>query len=135
MRSSPKADLASRRAEAKARELAALVDAAHALAAAAGRGLEQHRKTDRLAAPPARHRPVRAVIAGHDGTPAFSMSALASLFEPMARMADGRRADEDEAGCRTSLGEIGILGEEAIAGMDRLGPGRQAAAMIFSPRR
>ena len=34
----------------------------------------------------------------------------------------GRRADEDDAGLGAGAGEVGVLGEEAVAGVDRLGP-------------
>ena len=34
-----------------------------------------------------------------------------------------RRADEDDAGLGAGAGEVGVLGEEAVAGMDRLGAG------------
>ena len=37
-----------------------------------------------------------------------------------------RRADEDDAGRRAGFGEFGILREEAVAGMDRLGAGLAA---------
>ena len=35
----------------------------------------------------------------------------------------GRRADELQAGLAHGFGEVGVLGEEAVAGMDGLGPG------------
>ncbi len=43
----------------------------------------------------------------------------------VAHQADmlGRRADEDEAVLLDHLGEVGVLGQEAVAGMDRLGAG------------
>ena len=35
-----------------------------------------------------------------------------------------RRADEDQSGRRAGAGEAGILGQEAVAGMDGLSPGQ-----------
>ena len=37
------------------------------------------------------------------------------------RSASGRRADEDEAGRLDGLREVGVLGQEAVAGVDRVG--------------
>ena len=39
----------------------------------------------------------------------------------MARIGGWRRADEGDAGIMAGLREIGILGEEAVAGMDAVG--------------
>jgi hypothetical protein len=58
------------------------------------------------------------------GTPAAIISFLAASFSPIARIDCGRRADPDEPGRDHLLGELGILREEAIAGVDRLGAGR-----------
>ena len=52
------------------------------------------------------------------------MRRLAATLSPIAAIAVGRRADEDEAGSRDGLGEVGVLGEEAVAGVNRLGAGR-----------
>ena len=41
----------------------------------------------------------------------------------MARIDAGRRADEDEARVGARLREVGLLGEEAVAGMDGLRAG------------
>ncbi len=38
-------------------------------------------------------------------------------------MVSGLRADEDEAGLLDPLGEVGVFGQEAVAGMDGLGIG------------
>ena len=38
-------------------------------------------------------------------------------------MAVGRRADPDEAGVDDGLGEVGVLGEEAVAGVHGVGAG------------
>jgi hypothetical protein len=43
----------------------------------------------------------------------------------VAERVDGRRAgaDPDQAGVDDGLGEVGVLGEEAVAGVDGVGPG------------
>ena len=51
------------------------------------------------------------------------MSALAADFEPMAAMACGRRADEHDAGARAGGGELRVLREKPVAGMDGLRAG------------
>ena len=58
-------------------------------------------------------------------TPAATRQPLG--LELVAHRADrgGRRADEDDALGRQRLGEGGVLGEEAVARMDRLGAGRE----------
>ena len=45
------------------------------------------------------------------------------IFEPIARMARRWRADEDDAGLGAGFGELLVLGQEAVAGMDRLRAG------------
>ena len=47
----------------------------------------------------------------------------------------GRRADPDQAGVLDRAGELGVLGQEAVAGVDGVGAGRLAASMTRSPRR
>ena len=42
----------------------------------------------------------------------------------------GRRADEGDAVLLDDLGEVGVLRQEAEAGMDRVGAGDVAAEMI-----
>jgi hypothetical protein len=48
---------------------------------------------------------------------------LAASFSPIARIAAAGGPIEDEAGGLDRLGEIGVLGEKAVAGMDRLRAG------------
>ena len=98
---------------------------AHPLAATAGRGLDEHRIADVrgelqdflfIVAD-------RAVGAGH--------TRYAGLFHGLDRRdlvahetdGFGARADENEAALLDALGEVGVLREEAVAGMDRLGVG------------
>ena len=70
---------------------------------------------------------VVAVIAGGAGHAGFDHPRLGGAL--VAHRADGfsRRPDEDEAGLRGGLGEIGVLSEKAVTGVDRPGarrPGR-----------
>ena len=57
---------------------------------------------------------------GVTGTPAATISLLAASFSPIARIAARRCANPDEAGGLNGFRKLGILGEEAVAGMDRL---------------
>ena len=99
-------------------------DGAHALAAPAGARLDQHRETDaRRLGGQAVLRLVLAVIARDDRHAGGDHQRLG--FRLAAHDADrcGRRADEDDAGGRAGPGEIRVLREEAVAGVDRLGAG------------
>ena len=105
------------------RQAVGVGDDAHALAAAAGGGLDQQRVAD--AAPPRgqRRRPARRRRSrGSTGTPARPRAAGRGL---VAHGRDGvrRRADPGEAGVDDRSREVGVLGEEAVAGMDRVGAG------------
>ncbi len=103
---------------------------AHATSAAAGGGLDDHRVADapgggqQLAFIVAQ-RPVGAWHRGHAG--------LLHRFDGadlVAHQANGlgARADEGEAGTLDLLGEVGILGEEAVAGVDGAGVGHLGRA-------
>ena len=135
-RASPKALAASRCALASAAsKSAALVDAAHALAAAAGHRLDQHRIADLVGLLPA-GTPAPAARRDSRARPArrpARISALARVLQPHGADRRRRRADEDDAGRGAGLGELGVLGEEAVAGMDAL-PRRSPAptSMILS---
>ena len=125
-RSSPNEDLASDRARAKPSDdlLPAMGDA-HALAAAAGRGLDHHRIADLVGdLGGAFGRFDHAEIAGH-GRDLRGVGEFLG-FDLVAHRLDGARvgADEDDAGLGQRLGEGRALGQEAVAGMDRLGAGR-----------
>ncbi len=118
--------LVGRRAEALVR-LGVVVGDAHALAAAAGRGLDHHRIADlvgdlhRLVGILQRVQPTR------HGADAGLLRQLLG-FDLVAHGMDGMRlrADEDDAGLGQRLLELLLLGEEAVAGMDRLGAGLPA---------
>jgi hypothetical protein len=97
---------------------------AHALATAAGAGLEQHREPDgdrgvgdlRVGHP-------RLCAAGDDGHAGGHDRLLgADLVGHRLDRGDGR-ADEDDAGLLAGAREIHVLGEEPVAGVNRLGAG------------
>ena len=46
-----------------------------------------------------------------------------AVLSPSLRIAVGRRADPGQPGVDHGLGEVGVLGEEAVAGVDGVGPG------------
>ena len=55
---------------------------------------------------------------GTQGTPAFFMTLMAETLSPIMRIDVGARADEREAALLHALGEVRVLGQEAVAGMD-----------------
>jgi hypothetical protein len=104
------------------RQLVRSPDDAHALAAAAGRGLDQQREADRQAlAAQARDLLIVAVIAGHHRHAGGDRALLGRLLRAEERDHQRRRADEGQAGGRHRLGEVGVLRQEAVAGVDRVG--------------
>ena len=58
------------------------------------------------------------------GTPASRIRVRAAVLRPISSIASGGRADPDEAGRLHRAREAGVLGEEAVAGVHRLRPGR-----------
>ena len=100
-------------------EFARRIDAAHALAAAAGDRLDEHGIAD----PPGlllekRRRLLVAVIARHDGDAGFLHQRLGRVLQAHRADRGGWRPDEDDACPRATFGEFGVFGKEAIAGMD-----------------
>ena len=95
---------------------------AHAAPAAAAGGLDDDGVADQRREAPDLLGVVgqRPVGAGHAGDAHALHRRLGR--DLVAHHADrgGRRADEDEAGVLHALGEVGVLGEEAVAGVDRL---------------
>ena len=59
------------------------------------------------------------------GTPAARIAARAAVFEPISSIAAGGGPIQVEAGLLDEAGERGVLGEEAVAGMDRPRAGAQ----------
>ena len=106
-------------------ELVRTVDEAHAPAAAAGRGLEEHgiaelvRRGARLGCGrrPLGTRDERDARRAHLG--------LRVCLVAHPRHHVRRRADEDEVVVLAREDELGVLGEEAVAGMHRLAAGRR----------
>ena len=76
------------------------------------------------------------VVPGASGAPALCAMCRALTLSP--RFVDGlrRRADPDQAGVDHGLGEVGVLGEEAVAGVHGVGAGlRRRPSRIFSMSR
>ena len=104
-------------------ELDMRVDAAHAPPAPAGDRLDQHRIADLIGLLAQELRVlVVAVIAGNDRHAGALHQRLGRAFQAHGPHRRGRRANEDDAGARAPFGEIGVLGQESIAGMQALGP-------------
>jgi hypothetical protein len=61
-------------------------------------------------------------VPGTIGTPASFISSRARVFEPIASIALGGRADEDDPGLLAGAREGGVLGQEAVAGVDASAP-------------
>ena len=121
-RASPNALLASRCAPfERGLELGVLVDAAHALAAAARDRLDQHRVAD-LVGFLLEKRGVLplAVIARHDRHAGLLHQRLGAVFEAHGADRAGRRADECNARSDAGLGELRIFRKEAVARMNAL---------------
>ena len=62
-------------------------------------------------------------LPGTVGMPSSFAVALATILSPMRRMCSAVGPDEGEAVLLDHLGEVGVLGEEAVARMDRVRPG------------
>ncbi len=105
-------------------QLRLALDHLHALAAATGRGLEQHRIAN-LGGFDAEglQRLIGAVIPGHQRHPGGVHQSLGRRLAAHGINRAGGRADEDQPGGVDRAGEIGILGEKAVAGVNRLGTG------------
>ena len=107
-------------------DVAGAVHGAHAPAASAGGGLE-HDRVAELAGRLGRGLRVgdRASRAGHDG----DAERLGELAGPHLVAEQGervrRRADEREPGSRGLAGEVGVLGQEAVPGVDAVGSARR----------
>ena len=113
-------------------ELLLAEDRAHAAPATARRGLDHERKAGAACGRDERALVLpRAFVSRHrgDAEPVRERARLRLVAE----LAHGRRGwpDEHEPGLPAGLREIGVLGEEAVAGVDAIGASRaRAAAMI-----
>ena len=113
-----------RRLEARRRR-----DDAHPLAAAAGRGLDHHRVAvlageGTISASAG----LGACGAGQDRHAGSRASCLAATLSPISSIASGGGPMKRSPASAHGLGEPGVLGEEAVAGMDRRAPRRARAA-------
>ncbi len=143
-RSSPKAGgrLALRGCQ-RALELRRGFDDAHALAAAAGGGLDQHRIADAVGFARKRVEVLRlAVIAGHQRHAGLLHHLLGRALRAHRPDRARGRPDEDDAGPRAGLGEIRVLRQKPVARMNRLRAAcacatarMRSAAQIALPRR
>ena len=107
-------------------QVVGLADQAHALAAAAGRGLDeqgQARPTAPAAVMSASLASASSSAPGTSGTPAAATSRLASTLSAMAFIDSGRRPDPGQAGIGHGLGEHRVLRQEAVTRVDRVGTG------------
>ena len=106
----------------------------HALAAAAGRRLDQRGVADRL--DPGQQGGVvqpRLGQARHGGHPAPGHRCLGGDLVAHHRDRLGAGADEDQAGGLAGGGEGGVLGEEAVAGVHRVRAGGQRRGDDLGP--
>ena len=100
-----------------------LLDDAHALAATACAGFDQHREPDGFGFLRQQGRClVRAVVARHQGHTGFFHQLLGRCLQ--AHGLDGRRGRPDEHHTRlfAGIGEVGVLAQKTIARMDGLRP-------------
>ena len=101
--------LAARRLE-RVRQLVARAHDAHAAPAAARRRLEEQREAELLR-----------LARLDDGHARLARDPLRLELVAAGAQRLRRRADPHEPGRVDGLGEVGVLGEEAVAGMDRVG--------------
>ena len=94
---------------------------AHAAAAAAGRGLDQHGKADFVGQP---HRfffvADQPIAARHDGHFGLAGHFAGRVFVAQLRHRFRRRADEVDVATAADFVEVRVLRQEAVAGMNRL---------------
>ena len=101
-----------------------LVDGAHALAATARTGLDQHRVTDAVGFALQQDRVlVAAVVAGHQRHAGRFHQPLGLGLQAHGLDGGRRRADEDETRAGTGLGKFLVLAQKAVARMYRLRAG------------
>ena len=102
-------------------EVLLLVHLAHAAAAATGDGLDEERVVQALR----RFHQLVEVVVGRDRLERRDVGVLRGLdragLVAGEREHVGRRADEGDAGVGACLCEVGVLGQEAVARVDRVG--------------
>ena len=105
-------------------ELAPGADHAHALAAAAGRRLDEHRVADPLRLAERVHLVAEHAVRARDRRQAVRAEELARPGLAREALEDGRRRpDEGQAVGGDDLGEALVLGQEAVARVDRVAAG------------
>ena len=98
--------------------------APHALATTAGAGLDEHGVADAVGlALQQRGVVVLPVVARHQRHASLLHQGLGRGLAAHVADGRGRRADEDQPGVSTGLGEVFVLGQEAVARVHRLRPG------------
>ncbi len=98
------------------------LDHLHALAAATGGGLEQHRVADLFRGSTEGFHVLRfAVVARHQRHAGFFHQRLGGGLAAHGVDGGGGWAEEDQPGLFDGAGELGVLREEAVARVDRLG--------------
>ena len=123
----------------RALELAGVVDEAHALAAAARGRLEQHGVAELAGEGHGLRHRGRTFGAGHDGHPRRLQLGLRLHLVAHALHHVGAGPDEDEVVLLARIDEGGVLGQEAVPGMDavalgRLGRGDDRGDVEVAPR-
>ena len=105
-------------------EIGRIGDQAHALATTAGHRLDEHRITG-LARHPLEKAGllILAHIARHHRNAGIAHQRLGGVLQAHGTDRRRRRADKDDAGALAGFGETDILGQKAIAGVDRLRAG------------
>ena len=107
-------------------EILGRINLAHALAAAARHGLDQNGIADRIGGP----RQMLWILVGpviarnHRNARALHQH-LGRILQPHLANGITRGANENQPGGLDRIHEIGVLRQEPVAGMDRLGPCRQ----------
>ena len=105
-------------------EVSRAVDAAHPLAPAAGRRLDEHRVADaRGLLREARRLLIVTVVARRDGHVGLHHERLGRRLRPHRPDRRRRRAHEGDPRRRARLGEVGVLREEPVARVQRLRAG------------
>jgi hypothetical protein len=113
-------------------EVACAIDPAHALAAAAGYGLDEHREPDALCLRSQRRaRLVLAEIARGHRHPGLLHQRFGGVLQAHGADRRRRRADPHQAGCQNRLGEVGVLGQEPVSRVNRSGACRRGGGENF----
>ncbi len=103
------------------RKVLGLVHRTHALATATGAGLDEHGVANAVGLGLQQGAVLAgAVVAGHQGHLGLLHQAFGLGLQAHGIDGAGRRADEDQAGIGAGLGEVFVLAQEAVTGVDGL---------------